>query len=71
MDIMVLCDEFACYHPLEKIRIKKKTLWLGYTSNDVKHLKRCEYPGIPKWREKNSFYGECEIKEKRSVLVIE
>jgi hypothetical protein len=71
MDIMVLCDEFGCYHPLEKRRIKNKTLWFGHTSMDVKRLKRGEYPGSPKWRVKYSFFEECDVKEKRKVLVIE
>ena len=71
MDIMVLVDEFGCYYPLENKRIKKKTLWLGHTSMDIKHLKRCEYPGSPKWREKDRFYAMCDIKEKRKMLVVE
>ena len=71
MDIMVLCDEFGCYYPLEKTRLKKKTLLLGHTSMDVKRLKKCEYSGPPKWREKHNFYDNCEVKEKRKILVIE
>ena len=71
LDIMVLVDEFGCYYPLENRRIKKKTLWLGHTSMDVKRLKRCEYPGPPKWRVKYSFFENCDVKEKRKVLVIE
>lgn len=71
MDVMVLADEFGYYYPLEKQRIKSKTLWLGHTSMDVKRLKRCEYPGLPKWREKDCFFEKYDVKEKRKILVIE
>jgi len=71
MDIMVLADEFACYYTLEKRRIKKKTLLLGHTAMDVRRLKRCEHPGPPRWREKHQFFGECDIKDKRNILVIQ
>jgi hypothetical protein len=67
MDVMVLCDEFGYYHPLERRRIKNKMLWFGHTSMDVKRLKRSEYPGPPKWRVKYSFFEECDVKEKKKV----
>jgi len=70
LDVLVLADEFACYYPLEKEMLKTKNLCLGHTEQDVKKIKRCEYPGSPKWREKDWFHGKCDIKKKRKVLTI-